>query len=385
MPQSTEIGLMSSPTLELAQALIARPSVTPDDAGCQELVAARLAACGFRIESMPFGAVRNLWARYGTEAPLVCLAGHTDVVPPGPRERWSSEPFTPEVRAGVLYGRGAADMKGAVAALVVAAAEFVAAVPRPRGSLALLLTSDEEGVAIDGTVRVIERLSARGERIDYCLLGEPSSDQRLGDRIKNGRRGSLNARLWVLGKQGHVAYPRLAANPIHCFAPTLARLCAEEWDRGNAHFPPTSLQVSHLAAGTGAENVIPGELDVRFNLRFSTEWEVTALQQRVAALLDESGCDYQLDWHLSGLPFLTPPGRLVGAATEAVRQVLGYAPQLSTDGGTSDGRFIAPTGAEVIELGPLNATIHQTDECVAVADLDALTRIYRGILERLLR
>lgn len=376
---------MSSSVLDLAQALIARPSITPDDAGCQALIAERLAARGFRLESMPFGAVSNLWARYGDDPPVVCLAGHTDVVPPGPRTHWSSDPFVPEVREGLLYGRGAADMKGALAALVIAAEEFVAAVPQPRGSVALLLTSDEEGEAVDGTARVIERLNARGERIDYCLLGEPSSDQRLADRLKNGRRGSLNARLRILGKQGHVAYPQLADNPIHRFAPALVRLCHEVWDRGNAYFPPTVLQVSNLHAGTGAENVIPGELEVRFNLRFSTELDVATIQRRVSALLDQDGLDYRLDWHLSGLPFLTPPGRLVDAATEAVRNVLGYTPQLSTDGGTSDGRFIAPTGAEVIELGPLNETIHQVNECVAVADLIALVQIYRHILARLLQ
>jgi succinyl-diaminopimelate desuccinylase len=373
-----------SDTLELAVDLIRRPSVTPDDAGCQALLADRLAALGFRIEPMRRGGVDNLWARRGTGDPVFCFAGHTDVVPPGPPERWTSPPFEPTVRDGSLYGRGAADMKGSLAAMVTATEAFVAERPGHAGSIAFLLTSDEEGPAVDGTVKVVEALEARGEKLRWCLVGEPTSTARVGDVVKNGRRGSLNGRLTVYGRQGHVAYPHLADNPLHAFAPALAALVAEEWDRGNAHFPPTTFQVSNLEAGTGAENVIPGELTALFNFRFSTELDEATIRRRVEALLDRAGFRYALQWRLSGNPFLTPAGELVEAARAAVRAVQCIETELSTSGGTSDGRFIAPTGAQVLELGPLNATIHQVDECVGVADLEALRAIYLETLRRLL-
>jgi succinyl-diaminopimelate desuccinylase len=373
-----------SPTLELACALIRRPSVTPDDAGCQDLMAERLAAIGFSIEPMPFGEVTNLWARRGGSGPLLCLAGHTDVVPPGPLEDWTSPPFEPTIRDGRLYGRGAADMKGSLAALVTAVESFVAEHPRHRGSIAFLLTSDEEGPSVDGTVRVVERVQARGERIDWALVAEPSSQERLGDTIKNGRRGSLNGFLTVHGRQGHVAYPQLAKNPFHACAQSLANLCADVWDQGNAHFPPTSLQIANLNMGTGAENVIPGRLNAQFNLRFSTELTVEVIDRRVRRILDAGGFDYELTWRLSGNPFLTPAGELVEATRSAIADVQGIETQLSTSGGTSDGRFIAPLGAQVVELGPINASIHQVDEHVGVEELDRLSAIYRRILERLL-
>jgi succinyl-diaminopimelate desuccinylase len=371
-------------TLQLAIDLIRRPSVTPEDAGCQRLVADRLAALGFRIEPMRFGDVDNLWARRGTTDPVFCFAGHTDVVPPGPVERWTSPPFEPTVREGRLYGRGAADMKGSLAAMITATEAFVAERPRHAGSIAFLLTSDEEGPAVDGTVKVVEALEARGEKLRWCLVGEPTSTERVGDVVKNGRRGSLNGRLTVYGRQGHVAYPHLAENPLHTFAPVLAALVAEEWDRGNAHFPPTTFQVSNLDAGTGAENVIPGELTALFNFRFSTELDEATIRRRVEALLDRGGFRYALAWRLSGSPFLTPAGELVEAARAAVHSVQDLEAELSTSGGTSDGRFIAPTGAQVLELGPLNATIHQVNECVGVADLEALHAIYLETLRRLL-
>jgi succinyl-diaminopimelate desuccinylase len=373
-----------SPTLELARELVRRPSVTPEDAGCQALIAERLAPLGFRIEPMPFGEVTNLWARRGDTGPLLCLAGHTDVVPPGPLEDWTSPPFEPTIRDGRLYGRGAADMKGSLAAMVTAVEGFLARDPEHRGSIAFLLTSDEEGPSVDGTVRVVERLVARGEAIHYALVGEPSSRQRLGDTIKNGRRGSLNGFLTVHGKQGHVAYPHLAKNPFHAAAPALAALCAEVWDRGNAHFPPTSLQIANLQMGTGAENIIPGRLTAQFNLRFSTELTREVIDQRVRRILDAGGFDYDLSWRLSGNPFLTPAGELVDAARWAIAKVEGIETQLSTSGGTSDGRFIAPMGAQVMELGPINASIHQVDEHVGVEELEHLCDIYRCILERLL-
>ncbi len=373
-----------SPTLELTRELIRRPSVTPDDAGCQDLIAERLAALGFSIEPMPVGEVTNLWARRCDSGPLLCLAGHTDVVPPGPLEDWTSPPFEPTVRDGRLYGRGAADMKGSLAALVTAVESFVAEHPRHRGSIAFLLTSDEEGPSVDGTVRVVERLQARGERIDWALVAEPSSHERLGDTIKNGRRGSLNGFLSIHGKQGHVAYPQLARNPFHACAQALANLCAEVWDQGNAHFPPTSLQIANLNMGTGAENVIPGRLTAQFNLRFSTEQTVDGIDRRVRRILDGGGFDYELTWRLSGNPFLTPEGELVEATRTAIAEVQGIETQLSTSGGTSDGRFIAPLGAQVVELGPINASIHQVDEHVGVEELDRLSAIYRGVLERLL-
>jgi succinyl-diaminopimelate desuccinylase len=373
-----------SATLDLARELIRRPSVTPDDAGCQDLMAERLAASGFRIEPMPSGEVRNLWARRGSAAPVLCFAGHTDVVPPGPLDAWTSPPFEPTIRDGALYGRGAADMKGSLAAMVTAVDDFVREHPDHRGSVAFLITSDEEGAAVDGTVRVVERLRARGETVEYALVGEPSSHVRLGDTIKNGRRGSINGFLTVRGKQGHVAYPHLAANPFHLAAPALAALCAAEWDQGNEHFPPTSLQIANLNMGTGAENVIPGTLSAQFNLRFSTEQTAEGIQARVREILDAGSFDYTLDWRLSGNPFLTPAGALVEAARESIAQVQGLTAELSTSGGTSDGRFIATLGTQVLELGPLNATIHQVNECVAVEDLDRLAAIYRGILDRLL-
>lgn len=376
--------MTDSPTLILAQDLIRRPSVTPYDAGCQTLLGLRLAAMGFHLEPMPSNGVTNLWSRRGTASPLFCFAGHTDVVPPGPLSDWVSDPFEPEIRDGLLFGRGAADMKGSIAAMVIATEAFVHAHPNHQGSIAFLITSDEEGVATDGTVKVVEALKARGEGMDYCLVGEPSSQQRLGDTIKNGRRGSINGFLTVFGHQGHVAYPHLAKNPLHAFAPVLARLVAEEWDQGNAHFPPTSFQIANLNVGTGAENVIPGRLTAQFNLRFSSELTEADIRRRVTAILDAGGLDYELAWRLSGHPFLTPAGALVEAARGSIAEVTGEQAELSTSGGTSDGRFIATLGGQVLELGPLNATIHQANECVAAADLDRLSDVYRGILERLL-
>jgi succinyl-diaminopimelate desuccinylase len=373
-----------SATVALACELIRRPSVTPEDAGCQALMAERLWALGFQVEPMRFGEVDNLWARRGSAAPLFCFAGHTDVVPPGPLDQWESDPFVPEIRDGMLYGRGACDMKGSLAAMITATEAFVAAHPNHGGSIAFLITSDEEGPAIDGTVKVVEALTARGDRIDYALVGEPSSHQRLGDIVKNGRRGSLNGRLTVHGKQGHVAYPQLADNPVHRAMPALAELCAEQWDGGNAHFPPTSFQISNIRAGTGADNVIPAELEVLFNLRFSTELTPEAIQQRVNSILGRHGLDYAIDWRLSGRPFLTPDGELLDAGRRAIEAVEGQSTTASTAGGTSDGRFIAPTGAQVLELGPINATIHKVNERVGADELDRLSAIYEGILTRLL-
>ncbi|SFC19229.1 succinyldiaminopimelate desuccinylase [Marinospirillum celere] len=374
-----------SPTLQLACDLISRPSVTPEDAGCLELLGQRLEKLGFTLEPLNFGEVQNLWARKGNQGPLLCFAGHTDVVPSGPEERWDTPPFQPEIDAeGYLRGRGAADMKGSLAAMITAIEGFLAEHPDHQGSLALLLTSDEEGPAIKGTVKVVEHLEARNEKIDWCLVGEPSSTERLGDVIKNGRRGSLGARLVVKGKQGHVAYPHLAANPIHLAAPALAELTAETWDEGNAFFPATSLQISNINAGTGATNVIPGELEVIFNFRFSTEVTAEQLQERTQALLDRHQLDYQLDWTLSGQPFLTAEGQLVEAAQQAILEVTGKPTQLSTAGGTSDGRFIAPTGAQVVELGPINATIHQVNERVKAEDLNQLSQVYQALITRLL-
>lgn len=376
--------MSAGPTLELARELVRRPSVTPDDAGCQALLAERLAPLGFRIEPMPFGAVRNLWARRGGEGPLLCFVGHTDVVPPGPREAWRHDPFEPVVEDGFLYGRGAADMKGSLAAMVTACERFLARQPDHRGSIAFLVTSDEEGPAVDGTVRVVETLAARGERIDWALVGEPTAEREAGDVVKNGRRGSLSGRLRVLGRQGHVAYPDKADNPIHRFAPALAELVAARWDEGNEHFPPTTFQVSNLRAGTGAGNVIPGELEAWFNFRYSTETTAEALRERVEATLARHGLRYELAWEHAGAPFLTPEGELLEAVRAAVAAVTGRAPRLSTSGGTSDGRFIAPTGAQVVELGPCNATIHQVDERVGVDELERLSRMYEAVLERLL-
>ncbi len=373
-----------NPTLELACELIRRPSVTPDDQGCQQLLAGRLQRLGFQVEHLRFGDVDNLWARRGDASPLFVFAGHTDVVPPGPREQWETDPFDPVLRDGMLHGRGAADMKSSIAAMVTACERFIADNPAHRGSIGFLVTSDEEGPATDGTVRVVEHLQARRESIDYCLVGEPSSEETLGDVIKNGRRGSLNGRLCIRGHQGHVAYPQLAENPIHRAAPALAELAAEEWDRGNEFFPPTTFQISNINGGTGAENVIPGELDVMFNLRFSTESSAASIRSRVASILDRHRLDYGLEWKLSGEPFLTPAGELVDAAGEAIRQLTGKPTRLSTSGGTSDGRFIAPTGAQVLELGPVNATIHKVNECVRADSVETLTMIYERILAILL-
>ncbi|MEZ5538037.1 MAG: succinyl-diaminopimelate desuccinylase [Thiolinea sp.] len=373
-----------SPTLELTKALIARPSVTPDDQGCQTLLTERLTPLGFTAEHLHFGDVENIWLRRGTEGPVLCFAGHTDVVPTGPLESWDSHPFEPEVRDGMLYGRGAADMKGSIAAFTIACENFVSTHPEHKGSIALLITSDEEGPAVNGTVKVIETLEARNEKIDWCLVGEPSSKSRLGDVIKNGRRGSLNGKLTVFGKQGHVAYPQLAENPIHRIAPALAELADTAWDQGNDFFPATTFQISNLNAGTGATNVIPGKVEALINFRFSTELTEQAIRQRTESILDKHQLNYQLDWSLSGQPFLTAAGELVAASVQAIKEITGHDTELSTSGGTSDGRFIAPTGAQVLELGPLNATIHQINESVSVSDLDTLTGIYQKILEQLL-
>ncbi|MGQ4275705.1 succinyl-diaminopimelate desuccinylase [Pseudidiomarina sp. E22-M8] len=370
--------------LQLAEQLIARPSVTPEDAGCQELLGQRLAAVGFQLESMVFADTTNLWARRGTTGPLFCFAGHTDVVPAGAEHTWRFPPFTPTRDNGYLYGRGAADMKGSLAAMVVAAERFVMRHPDHRGSIAFLITSDEEGPFINGTPKVIEVLEARNEKITWCLVGEPSSTTRVGDVVKNGRRGSLSGELTVFGIQGHVAYPHLAENPVHNAAPALAVLAGTEWDLGNAAFPPTSFQISNVHAGTGAGNVIPGEFNVSFNFRFSTESTADHLKQRVIDILDAHQLDYALDWKLNGEPFLTAEGDLVTATAAAIKQVCGATTQLSTAGGTSDGRFIAPTGAQVIELGPVNASIHKVNECVAMDDLVQLTDMYEKILEQLL-
>ncbi|MES9962925.1 MAG: succinyl-diaminopimelate desuccinylase [Candidatus Sedimenticola sp. 20ELBAFRAG] len=373
-----------SKTLDLAIDLISRRSITPEDAGCQEVMIKRLEAIGFTIEPMRFGEVDNFWARRGSKGPVVAFAGHTDVVPPGRSEAWDTEPFSPEIRDGLLYGRGAADMKGSLAAMVTAVESFTERHPDHDGSIAFLITSDEEGIATNGTVKVIDTLEQRGEKIDYCLVCEPSSTERVGDIVKNGRRGSLNGILTVFGKQGHVAYPHLASNPVHSAVAALARLSSEVWDEGNRHFPPTSFQISNINAGTGAENVIPGEMEVIFNFRFSTELDEKQIKQRVHAILDDEGVSYDLAWRLSGHPFLTPEGALIEAAQSAIKAVTGYDTELSTSGGTSDGRFIAPTGSQVVELGPLNATIHQVNECVSVQDLDTLSAIYDRTLEELL-
>lgn len=373
-----------SETLQIAEQLIRRRSVTPEDAGCQTLMAEHLGPLGFELYPLRFGEVDNLWARRGNSGPLFVFAGHTDVVPPGPEDAWRHPPFSPTEDNGMLYGRGAADMKGSLAAMLTATGRFVLEHPDHHGSIGFLITSDEEGPAVDGTVRVVEWLAGREEKIDWCLVGEPTSSDRLGDVIKNGRRGSLGATLTIQGVQGHVAYPHLARNPIHEFAPALNELVGMEWDAGNEFFPPTTFQISNINAGTGATNVIPGELVVQFNFRFSTEVTESELRQQVEAILDRHGLDYRIDWQLSGLPFLTPDGELVDATRETVKDICGYVPELSTSGGTSDGRFIAPTGAQVVELGPLNATIHQRDEHVAMADLDRLSLIYEQVLIRLL-
>lgn len=380
--------MRSSRTLDYTCELIRRTSVTPEDAGCQAWLADKLQPLGFHCEHLRFGEVDNLWARRGTQGPLLVFAGHTDVVPSGNPKHWRSDPFVPEVRDGMLYGRGAADMKASIAAWLVAVEDFVASHPDHHGSIGWLITSDEEGPAVNGTVKVIEHLQARNEKIDYCLVGEPSSSKFMGDTIKNGRRGSLGAKLTVHGIQGHVAYPQLADNPIHKVAPALAELAAESWDQGNEFFPATSFQISNINAGTGATNVIPGDCDVLFNFRFSTELSVEQLQTRTVNILAKHGLhapkDYQLDWNLSGQPFLTARGALVEATVKAIKEVTHIDTELSTAGGTSDGRFIAPTGAQVIELGPINATIHKVDEHTPVAELEPLSAIYRRILELLL-
>ena len=371
-------------TLALCCELIRRESVTPEDAGCQALMMAHLDSLGFACSELPFGEVSNFWAERGTDGPILVFAGHTDVVPTGPPERWATPPFEPTLRDGKLFGRGAADMKASLAAMLVACEEFVTAHPEHPGRIGFLITSDEEGPAADGTVKVVRHLQDQGKAIDWCLVGEPSSSNALGDVIKNGRRGSLGAILTIKGVQGHIAYPHLADNPIHRALPALHALASETWDQGNEFFPPTSLQISNINGGTGATNVIPGTVEVQFNFRFSTEVTEQQLRQRTQDILRAEQLEYELQWHLSGQPFLTPSGALVEAAVDAIRDVTGLQTQLSTAGGTSDGRFIAPTGAQVVEVGPINATIHKLDEEVLVEDLPRLAAIYKGILERLL-
>jgi succinyl-diaminopimelate desuccinylase len=373
-----------SATLELTQDLMARRSVTPADEGCQDVMARRLEAAGFTIERLRYGIVDNLWARRGKTGPLLCFAGHTDVVPTGPLEEWKSDPFAPAVRDGMLYGRGAADMKSGLAAMVTAAEEFTRDHPAHKGSIAFLITSDEEGPSVDGTRRVMETLNARNERIDWCVVGEPSSEKNIGDTIKVGRRGSFSGRLTVHGVQGHVAYPQLAVNPVHAFAPALAELVSREWDKGTEFFQPTTFQISNFNAGTGAPNVIPGELKARFNLRYSPVQTLEGLKETVEAILRRHGVKFTIEWYLSGEPFYTPPGAFSQAVSDAVQEVTGSAPKYSTGGGTSDGRFIAPTGAQVVELGVVNASIHKVNECVRVSEIDALHRMYVNTLRNLL-
>lgn len=375
---------MHKPVIELAMELIRRRSVTPEDAGCQALIARRLETAGFHTEHVRFGEVDNLWLRRGSAPPLLAFAGHTDVVPPGPLEEWTSDPFEPTVRDEVLYGRGSADMKGATAAWIVACETFVTAHPDHRGSIALLITSDEEGDCRDGTRRMVPWLTERGEHIDWCLVGEASSEQTLGDVVKNGRRGSHGARLRVFGRQSHIAYARPEDNPNHGLVRALANICAIEWDAGNRYFPPTRLQVAELRSGTGAENVVPGVAEARFNLRYSTETSAAEIEARIEEVLERHGLRYEITWFPRGEPFLTPEGELTGAVGAAVEAVTGRAPRLSTGGGTSDGRFIAPAGTQVVELGPVNASIHRVDEHVAVEDLERLALIYRRALEQLL-
>ena len=373
-----------SNTVKLAQQLIACRSLTPLDEGCLDIIGVRLQPLGFKLERMSSGNVDNLWARRGNNGPLICFAGHTDVVPTGPLDKWISDPFTPTIRGGLLYGRGAADMKGSLAAFVTSIEKFLAEHPGHGGSIALLLTSDEEGVAVDGTVRVVEALQARGEKMDYCIVGEPTSVAKTGDTIKNGRRGSLSGTLTVKGVQGHIAYPHLVKNPIHLCAPAIAELAATEWDNGNEYFPATSWQVSNIHGGTGATNVVPGTVEIEFNFRFSTASTVDGLKAKVHAILDKHGLSYDLLWSLSGKPYLTARGDLVDAVSVAIKKVTGITTELSTSGGTSDGRFIADICPQVLELGPLNATIHKLNECVAVADLDILSEIYCQTLVNLL-
>lgn len=379
---TTDTG--NAPEIELLLDLVRRRSITPADAGCQQLLAGRLEAAGFSCESMPFGDVTNLWARHGDSGPVLCFAGHTDVVPAGNTDEWDSDPFDPQLRDGNLFGRGTADMKSGLASMIVAVEQFLAKNPDHDGSIAFLITSDEEGRARDGTLKVIETLQARNETINWCVLGEPSSQDALGDIVRVGRRGSLSGILTVNGVQGHVAYPHLADNPIARFAPALAELLATEWDNGNDFFPPTSFQFVEIQSGIGAPNVTPAELQARFNFRYSTVWQHEALQETTESILDAHQLDYQLNWHLSGKPFLTQPGILIDAVVAAVKNVTGSDPELSTGGGTSDGRFISPAGVDVVELGPINASIHKVNEFVNINDVTTLTRIYQQILERLL-
>lgn len=373
-----------SPELALLYELLKRQSVTPDDAGCQQILAGRLRSLGFICEDMPFGDVKNLWARRGTSGPLLCFAGHTDVVPPGTESEWTTDPFDPVVIDGMLYARGSADMKSGLAAMIVALERFLTSKPDHSGSIALLITSDEEGRARDGTLKVVETLQTRGEHIDWCVLGEPSSQKTLGDIVRIGRRGSLSGMLTVHGVQGHVAYPQFADNPIRRFAPILAELHATQWDDGNRHFPPTSFQVVDIRSGVGAPNVTPDSLSARFNFRYSTEWDHDTLQRKVASIFDAHDIEYQLDWHLSGKPFLTQEGKLTDATVQAISEITGTQAELSTGGGTSDGRFISPAGADVVELGPVNASIHKVNEHVSVDDVLLLSKIYQRILEKLL-
>jgi succinyl-diaminopimelate desuccinylase len=373
-----------SATLELTEALMRRPSVTPDDAGCQQLIAARLEQLGFNVTHLRFGSVDNLWARFGDAKPLVVFAGHTDVVPPGPTEEWASSPFEPTIRDGYLYGRGAADMKGSLAAMITAVEKWLPGNPQPQGSVGFLITSDEEGVAVDGTVRVVDYLSEHEINIDHCIVGEPSSKTQLGDMVRNGRRGSVNGHIVVRGIQGHVAYPDDAKNPLHDALPVFSEIAAIQWDEGSEYFPPTSLQFANLNAGTGATNVIPGALQAHLNIRFNTLHTPQSLDKRIRDIFTAAGLDYQLDWELSGLPFITPAGDLTRAVSAAIAETLGVTTTLSTAGGTSDGRFIAPTGAGVVELGPVNASIHKVNERVAVDDLERLSDTFAAVLTKLL-
>lgn len=373
-----------TPTLQLAIDLINRKSVTPEDAGCQDLMCGRLEQAGFNIEHLPFEDVKNFWARRGDQGPVLVFAGHTDVVPTGPLEQWHSDPFESDIRDGHLYGRGAADMKGSLAAMITATERFVAAYPQHKGSLAYLITSDEEGPSINGTVKVVEHLQQRNEHMDYCLVGEPSCVNNLGDTIKNGRRGSLNANLKIAGMQGHIAYPHLSKNPIHEALAALDELTKIQWDNGNDFFPPTSFQISNINAGTGATNIIPGILEVIFNFRYSTELTAEQIQQQVESVLKSHDLDYNIEWALSGKPFLTPKGELLKATTSAISDITGLTTDVSTSGGTSDGRFIAPTGTQVVELGPVNATIHKINECVNTDDLETLSKLYESIMVKLL-
>ncbi|EKD55318.1 MAG: hypothetical protein ACD_60C00015G0026 [uncultured bacterium] len=370
-------------TLQLLKQLISCPSITPNDAGCQDIISNRLKTAGFQIELMYFGDVTNLWARHNTQSPLVVFAGHTDVVPPGPLEKWDSDPFVPTERSEYLYGRGAADMKSGLAAMIVASENFIRAHPKYQGSIAFLITSDEEGQSINGTQKVIEKLVERNEIIDYCIIGEANSEKCLGDQIRVGRRGSLHGKLTIFGKQGHVAYPHIAKNPIHLVAPALQELTFTTWDKGNEYFPPTTFQISNIHAGTGATNVVPGILEMLFNFRFSTAITVQELQKRVTAVLEKHPFNFDLQWTLSGEPFLTKQGKLIASAKETIKELTGLDPVLSTGGGTSDGRFIAPIGAEVIEIGPCNTSIHQVNEHVRIADLDKLVDIYECLLSKL--